>query len=53
MPELAHQRDIVGVAPVVVAGDVAGVAVANEPGVWVKRCQMLGPAPSASGEPSI
>ena len=22
------------------------------PGVWAKRCQMLGPAPSASGEPS-
>ena len=23
------------------------------PGVWENRCQMLGPAPSASGEPSI
>jgi hypothetical protein len=23
------------------------------PGVWLKRYQMLGPAPSARGEPSI
>ena len=28
--ELAHQSDIVGVAPVMVAGDVAGLAVADE-----------------------
>jgi hypothetical protein len=36
----------------VVAGDVAGITVLHEPGVRTKRCQMLGPAPSASGEPS-
>src|SRR5215831_15138148 len=25
----------------------------TRPGVWQKRCQMLGPAPSARGDPSI
>ena len=42
-PSALHQRDVVGVAPIVVAGDVAGVAVAHSPGVCAKRCQMLGP----------
>ena len=52
--ELAHQPHIVGEPAVVIARDVAVVAaVRSFPGRWAKRCQMLSPAPSASGEPSI
>ncbi len=53
--QLAHQlATSLAPAVVVVAGHIAGVAVEHaSPGCARSAVQMLGPAPSASGEPSI
>ena len=51
--ELGHERDVVAEAVVVVDGDVAGVAVRDRPGVWLKVSQIDGVRPSSATAPSI
>jgi hypothetical protein len=51
-PQLAHERDVLSKAPVLVARDDPVSPSRIVPGVCANRCQMLGPALSASGEPS-
>ena len=51
--EPLHQRDVLDVAVVVVARDLAAVPSVIRPGSAVNVSQMLGPLPSSSQPPSI
>ena len=52
-PQLGHQPDVLRVAVVVVAGDVARVPSAIAPGRRAKVSQIDGPRPSSAAAPSI
>ena len=53
MPRSLHQRDVLDVAVVVVARDLAVLPSLIRPGSAVNVSQMLGPFPSSSHAPSI
>ena len=52
-PESLHERDVVAVAVVVVAGDVAVVAVETAPGTRANASQIESVRPSSWAAPSI
>jgi hypothetical protein len=51
--DLAHEADILGVAVIMVAGDIAVWPMKVAPGRWLKTSHTDGPLPSASCAPSI